>query len=628
MNCESDRRGEASLLSSGKQQVSSQFLQKHLGLSVGESTATMREKTITARIIVLASTLLACVVAHCAKADSPLEFVQRYCVDCHNADEAEANFRVDNLSGDFEKEFGSWANIHRRIERGEMPPANYEQPSSSDRQALVSSLRRTLTDTDRKRQAEFGRRELRRLSRAEYANTLKDLLDLPHLEIEGMLPPDGRAYGFQKSAKALDFSHVLMSRYLEVADPALRQALAESAEPIASRVVRGELDSVDGVDKTLQTLRVQLKQGIAIPLIEDRRDTSLIRIRGNFARRDPGKLEDPPPHFNGVLTMMNSRSNHNIVVKPFKVPQSGVYKIRVHGWGMRNDHGKLLPGTRTETVAFYSKSGRLLGRCDLPANVPTTSEITTWLVKDEPVEYLAISTDNEKFNFASKAETKYETFAANGIALQWFEMEGPLATPWPPQSHRRLLGDLPLEPIESQSSDLPYRVVTKRPEADARRLLRRFAARAYRRPVQGDDLRVPMQMVRRRLSAGQPFIEAMLSGYRAILTSPEFLLLSEQPGELDAWGLGVTIVLLPCECGAGRSTTSGGSHRRTVGPECLAATHQSFTRCTLRAAFRDKLSWRLGRPEEHRIDRAGRESLPGTQRVANRINGRRDACFF
>ena len=59
---------------------------------------------------------------------------------------------------------------------------------------------------------------------------------------------------------------------------------------------------------------------------------------------------------------MNSRSNHNITMKPFKVTQSGYYKLRVNGWGLVNDHGKLLPSDRMEAVAFYAQSGRLLGR--------------------------------------------------------------------------------------------------------------------------------------------------------------------------------------------------------------------------------------------------------------------------
>ena len=467
-------------------------------------------------------------------------FVQRYCADCHSGPDAEAGLQLDNVQLELSAPatFDIWTMVHRRVVKGEMPPKDGEQPGAEEKTELLATLDSALAAADRKRQQQFGRSELRRLSRTEYANSLKDILDLPHLELDEMLPPDSLAHGYQKSASALDFSHVMLSRYLDVADHALWQALARRPTSIPSKIVRAELKSVDGVSDTLQTLRVQLKQTTAIPLVGMKRDPTLEVNRGNFQKREPGYVRDPEPHFDGVATFMNSRSNHNIVVKPFKVEQSGYYKLRVHGWGLLNDHGKLLPSDRMETVASYAKSGRLLGRCDLPPNEPTTSEITAWLNEGEPIEYLAISTDNELFNFPHpKTGAKYETFKAYGIGLQWFEMEGPLVEKWPAASHRRLLGDLKLEATQEQPNGLSYRVVTEQPEADARRLLGRFARRAYRRPLKEGDLQVPMKMVRGRLRRKEPFVDALMAGYRAILTSPEFLLLQEKPGQLDAWAL-------------------------------------------------------------------------------------------
>ena len=466
-------------------------------------------------------------------------FLQIYCVDCHGGGEPEAGLSLEqcDLHLDDADNFQLWAHAFSRVERGEMPPADGERPAAEERAAWLQVLEAALAQADRARQTRYGRSELRRLSRVEYANSLQDILGLQHLELAEMLPPDSLAHGYQKSARALDFSHVMISKYLEVADYALWQALAPTVESVPSKVVRGELKSVDGVSDTLQTLRVQLKQTTAMPLLGMERDPTLVSTKGNFAKRDPGILEDPEPHFDGVATFMNSRSNHNIVVKPFKVEQSGYYKLRVHGWGLLNDHGKLLPSDRHEAVAFYTPSGRLLGRCELPPNVPTTSEITAWLNADEPIEYLAISTDNELFNFANREGAKYEKFKAYGIGLQWLEMEGPQVKQWPPRSHRQLLGDLPLEATDEQPNGLHYRVVVDNPEQQARQLLGRFARQAYRRPLRNGDLQLPMKMVRGRLRRKEPFVDALLAGYRAILTSPEFLLLQEQPGPLDAWAL-------------------------------------------------------------------------------------------
>ena len=489
------------------------------------------------------------------ESDPFTSFVNNHCLDCHSGDEPESGFLLDDATLQLHQadSFRLWSKVFDRVEKGEMPPADYEQPTDKERRAVTRRLRDALVQADQQRQQKFGRGELRRLSRVEYANSLKDILDLPHLELEEMLPPDGLAYGYPKSAKALDFSHVMVTRYLEVADYALWKALAPRTDGMESELIRAELKSVDGVSDTLQTLRVQLKQTTGMPLIGKELDSTLEVYSGDFKKRDPGYVRDPEPHFDGVATFMHSRANHNIVVKPFKVKQRGYYKLRVHGWGLLNDHGKLLSSNRTETVAFYAPTGRLLGRCDLPPNEPTTSEVTVWLNEDEPIEYLAVSCPNEWFKLGKKFRPVYTRFKAHGIGLQRLEMEGPLdldglietekaskrpaTAQWPLESHRRLLGGAKLEPTELQSNGLEYRVAADDPKLEARRLVRRFAARAYRRPLRDGDLDAPHRMTQARLRRGEPFVDAVMAGYRAILTSPEFLLLQEKPGELDAWAL-------------------------------------------------------------------------------------------
>ena len=468
------------------------------------------------------------------------EFLFMHCYDCHDDATQKGDLDLTDLEFDLMNpaRLRDWVKVFDQAADGVMPPKKKKRPEPEELNSFLAAL-----DTEIVKGSESlmkdGRSELRRLSRAEYANSLKDLLDLPNLEAEEKLPPDSLSDGFMKSSEALDFSHIMISRYLEVADYALWEALAKKATPQKKQTVRAELKSVDGVSKTLQTLFVQLKMGTAIPMVGNEVDRTMDVSRGNFGKRDPGYVKDPAPHFDGVATFMHGRDNHNVTMKPFKVKQSGFYKIRVHGWGMMNDYGKIVPSDRTETVSFYSKSGRLLGRCDLPPNVPTTSEVTVWLNEGEPVEYLASSTPNRYFKLGDKLKPyAFHHFKSNGIALQWFEMEGPLVDQWPPQSHRNLLGDLKLEPTpEKQPNGLYYIVKTDQPDQDAERLLRDFAEKALRRPVTDEDLEIPLMQTRARLAQNQPFVDSLMAGYRAILTSPGFLLMEEKSGTLDAWAL-------------------------------------------------------------------------------------------
>lgn len=468
-------------------------------------------------------------------------FVQDHCLDCHDEEMAKGGLNLEALQ--FVLSDGSnadrWVEIFDRVRAGEMPPKKKPRPDEKRQSLFLSELQRRLHEAASKGVAANGRAALRRLSRVEYANSLKDILKLPYSELADSLPPDGLADGYTKGASALDFSHVMLSRYLQVADEALWQAVAPRARGRKRDLIRSELKSTGGVKATLQTLFVQLKHGTAMPLIGTKLDPTLDVDRGDFTKRYAGYVKDPEPHFDGVASFMNQRANHNIVMRPFKVKQSGYYRLRVHGFALLNDHGKLLPSDRVETIAFYSPSGRLLGRCDLPPNVPTTSEVTVWLNEGEPIEYLAVSVPNKEFKTSRKDDLfRWRHFKAHGVGLQWFEMDGPLDESWPPESHRVLFGDLPLKstPIV-QANGLDYVIDTKEPKKEAEKLLGTFLSRAMRRPVCEDDKVIPLRLINEKLDRGEPFVDAMIAGYRAVLNAPAFLLCDEKPGELDVWAL-------------------------------------------------------------------------------------------
>ncbi len=75
------------------------------------------------------------------------------------------------------------------------------------------------------------------MNRIEFEYTLRDLLDVPWLEVKSILPDDGRADGFTKSAAALDVSPVLLAKYAEAIDLALNAAVAKwSVPPEVERV--------------------------------------------------------------------------------------------------------------------------------------------------------------------------------------------------------------------------------------------------------------------------------------------------------------------------------------------------------------------------------------------------------
>ncbi len=489
-----------------------------------------------------------------ARAELPehtLTFLETHCLECHDDLSAEGDLELHGADFDAADpaNFALWSNVFARVDDGEMPPPDEPRPDPGELSAFLGTVATHLAAVEREIRQVNGRATVRRLNRSEYEHTLRDLLALPHLEIAESLPPEGSAHGFDKSAEALDFSHVHANRLMEVADEALRKAVAPGAKKPESRVVRFEVRDPDNIKSTCNGLYALLKQSKAMPLTGMEIDDTVTRVRGNFLKRDPGLATDEPPFFDSLAIFINGEFNLGISIKSFKAPVPGYYKLRVNGFGVVNDHGKLIPSDRPETVGFYSND-RTLGFVDLPAYQPTTAELTVWLEPEDVVKPLVASAPNAKIQVPLRVQpgevvppekVSFRKFKSNGVAFRWFELEGPIVENWPPESHKRLFGDLPVEmgkrPPARRGAEPEFYVRDVKsadPMKDARRLMRNFVSRALRRPVAPEiDMKIPMAVVNKKLRRKESLVEAMIAGYRAVLTSPDFLLMSGKPGPLN-----------------------------------------------------------------------------------------------
>jgi hypothetical protein len=82
-----------------------------------------------------------------------------------------------------------------------------------------------------------------------------------------------------------------------------------------------------------------------------------------------------------------------------------------------------------------------------------------------------------------------------------------------------------------------YTVATEDPVGDARKLLKPFLTRAFRRPVTDAQLARYVAIVDERLKANDCYEQAMRMAYTAALCAPEFLFRVEKPGKLDDWAI-------------------------------------------------------------------------------------------
>ena len=161
----------------------------------------------------------------------------QYCVGCHNDKTRTANFSLEKADtttvGDHPE---IWERVIRKMRAGMMPPPGMPRPPLATYEGLRDWLE---AEIDQKAAAHPnpGSVVLHRLNRTEYANAIRDLLDL-EIDAATLLPPDDSARGFDNIAGSLTISPTLLEAYTTAAARIARMAVGFWKSPVGSRLHR------------------------------------------------------------------------------------------------------------------------------------------------------------------------------------------------------------------------------------------------------------------------------------------------------------------------------------------------------------------------------------------------------
>ncbi len=129
----------------------------------------------------------------------------------------------------------TWEKVVRKLRGRMMPPAGVPRPDEATYNALVSDLESSL-DATAALHPNPGRTDtFRRLSRVEYQNAIRDILDL-EVDVSALLPKDDASHGFDNVANGA-LSPTLLERYLAAAQKVSRAAVGGPLPSPASHVV-------------------------------------------------------------------------------------------------------------------------------------------------------------------------------------------------------------------------------------------------------------------------------------------------------------------------------------------------------------------------------------------------------
>ena len=477
-------------------------------------------------------------------------FLAKHCYECHGDDNAENGFRLDLVKDEasLEESGPVLEKALKNLANHKMPPSDEVQPAEADRTKTVGWLK-TFLAGDPNGPINPGRVTIRRLNRAEYNNTIRDLLAID-IRPADSFPVDDAGYGFDNNGDVLSLAPVLMEKYL--ASAALATEKAVLCEPVVPPPLkRWDAAEVEGsIPKGDPRAVVAMGRGPGAPAGA---------LRPALAG---GAGDGAPPPRRAMPTGRVFNSNGEIFAE-YDVPTDGEYVFRVRAYGTKRPQIAFAVDGATVQKPFSineeirNTSVYALDKVRLKAgkhrvslallNGATPEEAAEALAKAPPPKTEAELAAEEAAAIAAENAADAGVVAKPAVlgavppqrrpaapppppgstgkptlGVIYFEVEGPLA-PTPdrmPESYRRVMVAQPSE------------TVTK-PQA-AEKILRNFATRAYRRPVKDEELQDLLGLWAKADADGRPFEQSIDLALQAVLVSPAFLFrmeLDPQPGE-------------------------------------------------------------------------------------------------
>jgi cytochrome c551/c552 len=189
------------------------------------------------------------------------QLVTKYCVTCHNEKAKTGGLSLEQLDADHPAANAeTWEKVIRKLRAGLMPPSGAARPDRATLDSLRSTLESNI-DTAAAQHKNPGVTALHRLNRSEYANAVRDLINVD-IDVSTMLPADDSSEGLDNIADVLGTSPALIERYIGAAAKISRLAVGDTdIGPISTTYkVRGDLTQ----DNHIEGLPIGTRGGIII----------------------------------------------------------------------------------------------------------------------------------------------------------------------------------------------------------------------------------------------------------------------------------------------------------------------------------------------------------------------------
>jgi Protein of unknown function (DUF1592)/Protein of unknown function (DUF1588)/Protein of unknown function (DUF1587)/Protein of unknown function (DUF1585)/Protein of unknown function (DUF1595) len=475
---------------------------------------------------------------------------EKYCLTCHSTQvksaglDLEAYIKHASILDD--RETGE--KILKKLLAGQMPPPGMPRPTDDEIKNVTKALQDAFAYADAHAAADPGHIAPHRLNRAEYDNTVRDLLGVDTHTAQDF-PQDDSAFGFDNIADTLSISPVLMQKYIAAAEKIAKIAVFGpdlKPEPVRFDVPiprRMETTNVVKIKKPkYYSMANYDTTGLSMPgsyhLTYEIPATGEYVFKINGAGNRPAGSEPTQVTFwiDGKLVQTFDVAN---------VSLSG-FERRPDVWEMRT---KLSAGYHEFVVAFPKEFDGLPPRYGgpNPSKLPEPPPRNFGLSALPPDSALpspgadaapkgAASGDGTDAQGApavrsdGKVETREGKLAERALAIERAK-EQALHPTWEGLSVNEfdILGPYNYVKGPSQESQKKIFVCTDHTSDCMRKIMSYVAARAYRRPLAPGEVAQLVTIAQQAERRSGSFNRGVEVGLQAILVSPDFLFRVEKP---------------------------------------------------------------------------------------------------
>ncbi len=411
-----------------------------------------------------------------------LPFLSKNCFACHSDKVKTANLSLEHGVASP----AVWEKVLDKLSTGRMPPPGLPVPSKTEIAAVTGWIERSLGPSHES--GAQSRVTARRLNRAEYNNTVRDLLAVS-LRPADEFPLDDAGYGFDNIGDVLSVSPLLMEKYTAAAKRLSQVAVY--GEPVLAKPTKliRYLSKKSQDDPTPNALPYSYRGAIYgsfdFPVTAEYEFHMRV---GNYRPRDGGNARLKELIRRGSLTAEEKKEfaeENRRAFPPVKMV-------------MTLDGGQILTEVVEGNIDYQYAHGESIARVRVKAG--------EHFFRASFPEFAGMENPRENVNLDGRRK----------LFIDYVDIVGPFQpSAAPPESRKRIF-------VCGQET----------PEC-ARRIVDNLATRAYRRPAtrgEVDALAGLAAMVRKN---GDSFDEGIRVAVQAVLMSPGFLFRIERPDDYD-----------------------------------------------------------------------------------------------